>query len=261
MPPANVRVIVRGERDLAISRDYAAQGPLACLSAAHDAAQQFEGKFAAEATSVLVSARKPDRRADVPAHLAPGDVNILNLCGKINHATNNDNSIFAPGCVPMLTRVHDGFGVRLSAATIYGNFVTSPHANSTLFRGCKRCSDVESAIALIFRSEAVHEVLIHMVVAMAVLPHAVVMSATQLGRALHTHPAWSAETPTSLEDNVYMQPVLLTCGDKRVLVHVYATGAVFFFITCTRKTRMHPDSELEFVALCREIYACLERVC
>ena len=161
----------------------------------------------------------------------------------------------------MLTRVHDGFGVRLTADTIYGNFVTSPHANSTLFRGCKRCSDVESAIALIFRSEAVHEVLIHMVVAMAVLPHAVVMSAAQLARALHTHPAWSAETPTSLEDNVYMQPVLLTCGDKRVLVHVYATGAIFFFVTCTAKTLMRPDSELDFVALCREIYACLERVC
>ena len=60
---------------------------------------------------------------------------------------------------------------------------------------------------------------------------------------------------------MYMQPVQLTCGDKKVLVHVYATGAVFFFITCTEKTVMQADSELEFVRLCREIYACVERVC
>ena len=256
----NVRVVVRGERDVAIARDYTAACPVACLSCAHAATQDFAAKFPGLVpTAVLVSPRKPDRRADV--NLAPGDVSILNLCGKINHATNNNNSVFAPGCVPVLTRVHDGFGVRVSAATIYGNFVTSPHANTTLFRGCKRCSDVESAVALLFKAEAVHEVVIHMVVAMAVLPHAVVMAAAQIARALHAHPGWAAETPPKLEDNVYMQPVQLTCGDKRVLVHVYATGAVFFFITCTQKTLLQPDSELAFVALCREIYACVEAVC
>jgi hypothetical protein len=58
-----------------------------------------------------------------------------------------------------------------------------------------------------------------------------------------------------------MQAVQLTCGDKKVLVHVYATGAVFFFITCTEKTVMQADSEIQFVRICREIYACVERVC
>jgi hypothetical protein len=100
-----------------------------------------------------------------------------------------------------------------------------------------------------------------MLVAMAVLPHAVVMSAQQIARALHEHPTWTTETPPLLDDNVYMHPVQVTCGDKRVLVHVYATGAVFFFVTCTQKTLMRPDSELDFVRLCREIYACVERVC
>jgi hypothetical protein len=87
------------------------------------------------------------------------------------------------------------------------------------------------------------------------------MSVTQIARALHEHPGWSAETPPKLDDNVYMQPVQLTCGDKRVLVHVYATGAVFFFITCTQKTLMSDDSELDFVRLCREIYTCVAAVC
>ena len=160
-----------------------------------------------------------------------------------------------------MSQIRDGFGVRLGTATIYGNFVTSPYANSTLFRGCKRCSDVQQGIELIFKAESVHEVLIHMVVVMTVLPNAVAMAATQVRRALYAEKKWRAETPPSLEDNVYMQPVQLTCGDKKVLVHVYATGAIFFFITCTEKTVMRADSEVEFVKLCWEIYACVERVC
>jgi hypothetical protein len=107
----------------------------------------------------------------------------------------------------------------------------------------------------------VHEVVIHMVVVMTVLPNAVAMAATQVRAALYAEERWRAETPVTLEDNVYMQPVQLTCGDKKVLVHVYATGAIFFFITCTEKTELRADSEAEFVKLCREIYACVECVC
>ena len=188
-------------------------------------------------------------------------MNLLNLCGKINHACNTDNNIFNTGVVALLSKIKDGFGVRLGAATIYGNFVTSPHANTTLFRGCKRCGDVERAIELIFKENVVHEIVLHMVVAMTVLPHAVAMCAEQITRALYAHDGWEAQAQPSLEDKVYMHPVQLTCGDKKVLVHVYATGAVFFFITCTEKTVMEGDSELEFVRLCREIYACVEGVC
>ena len=99
-------------------------------------------------------------------------MNLLNLCGKINHACNTDNRIFNDGVVALLSKIKDGFGMRLGAATIYGNFVTSPHANTTLFRGCKRCSDVERAIELIFKKDVVQEIVLHMVVAMTVLPHA-----------------------------------------------------------------------------------------
>jgi len=96
---------------------------------------------------------------------------------------------------------------------------------------------------------------------MTVLPHAVAMCSEQIMRALAEHAGWEARRTPSLEDNVYMQPVQLTCGNKKVLVHVYATGAIFFFITCNEKTVMRADSEAEFVKLCREIYACVERVC
>ena len=197
----------------------------------------------------------------MPRELAAGDVSFLNLCGKVSHVSTAGMGIFNAGSLPLVSKIKDGFGVRLGAATIYGNFVTSPHANTTLFRGCKRCSDVERAIELIFKEDVVQEIVLHMVVAMTVLPHAVAMCAEQITRALYAHDGWEAQAQPSLEDNVYMQPVLLTCGDKKVLVHVYATGAIFFFITCTEKTVMQADSELEFVRLCREIYACVEAVC
>jgi hypothetical protein len=46
-----------------------------------------------------------------------------------------------------------------------------------------------------------------------------------------------------------------------LLLHIYRSGIIFFFVTCTQKTLMRPDSELDFVRLCREIYACVEAVC
>lgn len=256
-----VRVLVKGGGGVVICRDFEVSDSMSCLSRAHAAIEEFKVKFDALPSEVLVNRRKKDRRGGIPQHLSPGDVNLLNLCGKINHVFNTDNKIFNDGCVPLLSTIKDGFGVRLSAATVYGNFVTSPHANTTLFRGCKRCSDVERAIELIFKEDVVHEVVIHMVVAMTVLANAVAMSAEQIVRALHEHDGWEAKTAPSLEDNVYMQPVQLRYGNKKVLVHVYATGAVFFFITCTEKTVMRADSEVEFVRLCREIYACVEAVC
>jgi hypothetical protein len=255
-----VRLLVRGGGGVVICRDYEVACEMACLRSAQDAIAQFSARFDAEPTEVVVDRYKKDKRRGVPRELGPGDVNILNLCGKVSHAAVT-GGIFNPGVVPLVGKVRDGFGVRLSTATVYGNFVTSPYAHSTLFRGCKRCGDVQKGVELIFKAESVHEVLIHMVVVMTVLPHAVAMAATQVRAALYAETKWRAETPASLEDNVYMQPVQLTCGDKKVLVHVYATGAVFFFITCTAKTEMRADSEAEFVALCREIYACVERVC
>jgi hypothetical protein len=256
-----VRVLVRGEGGVMICRDYEVACGMACLSSTHAAIEEFRARFGAEPTDVVVDRHVKDKRRGVPRELGAGDVSILNLCGKVSHVSTAGMGIFNAGSLPLVSKIKDGFGVRLSTATVYGNFVTSPYAHSTLFRGCKRCGDVQKGIELIFRAESVHEVVIHMVVVMTVLPHAVAMAATQVRGALYAETKWRAETPPSLEDNVYMQPVQLTCGDKKVLVHVYATGAIFFFITCTEKTVMRADSEAEFVRLCREIYACVARVC
>jgi hypothetical protein len=41
----NVRVIVRGEREVAIARDYTAACPMTCLSRAHAATEDFAARF------------------------------------------------------------------------------------------------------------------------------------------------------------------------------------------------------------------------
>ena len=254
-------MLVRGEGGVMICRDYEVACGMACLSSTHAAIEEFRARFGAEPTDVVVDRHVKDKRRGVPRELGAGDVSILNLCGKVSHVSTAGMGIFNAGSLPLVSKIKDGFGVRLSTATVYGNFVTSPYANSTLFRGCKRCGDVQKGIELIFKEGSVQEVVIHMVVVMTMLPHAVAMAARQVRAALYAESKWRVETPPALEDTVYMQAVQLTCGDKKVLVHVYATGAVFFFITCTEKTVMEADSELQFVRLCREIYACVEGVC
>ena len=97
MPAEQLRVLVRGEHAVVICRHFDVAGPMACLASVADAVEQFRAAFHAAPSSVLVSRRKRDRRGNVPHHLAPGDVNLLNLCGKITHATNTDNSIFNAG--------------------------------------------------------------------------------------------------------------------------------------------------------------------
>ena len=95
--PEQIRVVVRGEHDVAICRHFEVACPMACLASVQDAIEQFRAAFDAPPSSVLVSRRKKHRRGVVPHHLAPGDVTLLNLCGKITHATNTDNAIFSPG--------------------------------------------------------------------------------------------------------------------------------------------------------------------
>ncbi len=192
-----VRVLVRVGGGVVICRDYEVACGMACLRSTHDAIAEFEARFGAESTDVVVDRHVKDKRRGVPRELGPGDVNILNLCGKVSHVSTAGMGIFNAGSVPLVSKIKDGFGVRLSTATVYGYFVTSPYAHSTLFRGCKRCSDVQKGIDLIFKAERVHEVVIHMVVVMTVLPHAVAMASTQVRAALYTERKWRAETPTN----------------------------------------------------------------
>ena len=143
---------------------------------------------------------------------------------------------------------------------MYGNFMTSMKGHTTLFRAARRGTDILAAATLLFREGAVLEIVLHMVVAVSVLPHAVVMSGRQIERALHSAAGWSAQTVSVSEENVYMKPVRLTRGETVVLVHVYSNGTLFFFVTCDD---MPVDAHvyLYFVHVCRELYSCISSVC
>jgi hypothetical protein len=64
----------------------------------------------------------------------------------------------------------------------------------------------------------------------------------------------------SSEDMAYMKAIELLFADGRgtkVLLHVYNSGVIFFFVTCPQ-TSLSEEQELRVVRQCGEIYKCVE---
>jgi hypothetical protein len=259
-PPAHETLrVVLASADIAIIRDFRVGSLAECLACVQQAAAEFERLFHVPAGSVVVMQRPPPSAQPGTAGLRPGDVSIINMCGKITHAVLGQH-VYNPGCEAATVDTHDGFGARRGVGTVYGNFMTSVQGNTTLFRAARRSTDILQASALLFRDGAVRDVMLHMVVAVSVLPHAVLMSSQQIEAALCAAESWTASRVAVVEENVYMKPVRLRRGNIAVLVHVYSNGTVFFFITCT-DVPVTPAADLYFVGICRELYACVAAVC
>lgn len=253
-----LRVVLR-TTDIAVCRDFTVASLAECLACVQQAVAAFERLFGCPAASVVVMQRPPQSAQPGTAGLRPGDVSIINMCGKITHGTLGKH-VYNPGCEGTAVDTHDGFGARRGVGTVYGNFMTSVQGKTTLFRAARRSADILSAVELLFRDGAVLDVMLHMVVAVSVLPHAVSTSGKQIEAALCAAPSWTAARVPVLEENVYMKPVRLRRGDIVVLVHVYLNGTVFFFITCT-DVPVTLAADLHFVGICRELYACVAAVC
>lgn len=253
-----VRVVLR-RQDISICRDFRVGSLAECLACVQQAVQAFEGIFRDAPTAVVVM-QKPEASAQSgTAGLKPGDVSIINMCGKITHGMTGAH-VYNPGCIGGVVDTQDGFGTRRGVGTVYGNFMTSMKGHTTLFRAARRGTDILAAATLLFREGAVLDIVLHMVVAVSVLPHAVVMSGRQIECALCGLPGWSAQTVSVSDENVYMKPVRLTRGETVVLVHVYSNGTVFFFVTCDDMP-VDAEVDLHFVQVCREIYRCINAVC
>jgi len=253
-----LRVVLRAG-DTAISRDVRVGSLAECLACVQQAATAFERVFRRPPLSVVVMQRPPLSAQPGTAGLRPGDVSIINMCGKITHAVLGEH-VYNPGCEGATVDTHDGFGARRGVGTVYGNFMTSLHGNTTLFRAARRSQDVLDAATLLFRDGAVSDIMLHMVVAVTVLPHAVVMCGRQIEESLLRAHTWTPSAVQVAEENVYMKPVRLRRGNVAVLVHVYSNGTVFFFITCS-DVPVSPAADLHFVGICRELYACVAAVC
>jgi hypothetical protein len=218
--------------------------------------------FAKEIRDVVVHPVSPKRTVDEHDTLQKGDIEIINICGRVTHVYTN-TCVVRRACQPLMTKSKDSFGMRSGIFTTFGNFVTSESNKTTLFRGAKRCSDVLMITDHIFEPASIDSIVMHMLVAKAQLPHPVIVDARQFERALLASTQWDVSCAIVSEDMSYMKPLHLKLRDgytTKVLLHIYSSGVVFFFVTCPA-TPLSAESEARVVSQCRDVYDCLAAVC
>jgi hypothetical protein len=256
-----MRITVYGRHGAAICRDVRVPSLLAMLTAISAAVRDLETRLESACTYAvvqLVCAKSPEAP---DADLQPGDIQIVNMCGRVTHYATAD-CVISPACRSLMWTARDSFGLRSGIFTVFGNFMTSEKKTTTLFRGAKRSSEVAMIAEHVFAADSIQQIVMHMLVAKARLPCAVVVLSTQIERALLSSDKWSMREVSSSEDMAYMKALELRFADGRgtkVLLHVYNSGIIFFFVTCPR-TALSEQEELRVVCQCGEVYKCIEAV-
>jgi hypothetical protein len=265
MPAAavQVRVIVYGTNGTGICRDVAVSSLVDLLGTVALATQALQAQRAGQTCAYVVVQHVPAKpSAEAQDLLPPGDIQIINICGRVTHS-HTDGCVVARECQPLMTKTRDSFGLRTGLFTTFGNFMTSESNKTTLFRGAKRCTDVLMIAQHIFKHECIESIVMHMLVAKSRLPHPVLVDGLQFEHTLSDSGRWQLTTVSSSEDMTYMKPLHLNLNDGRmtsVLLHIYSSGVVFFFVTCPDTPLGAPD-EARVVTQCGEIYTCLASVC
>lgn len=256
----HIRITVYGAHDAAICRDARVASLLAMLSAVSAAVRDLEACAQTACTYVVVQPLC-QKGKDADADLGVGDIQIVNMCGRVTHYA-TQGCVISPPCRSLMTTARDSFGLRSGVSTVFGNFMTSEKKTTTLFRGAKRSREVAMIAQHVFAPESIQQIVMHMVVAKARLPHAVVVLGMQIDRALRSSDKWRVREVSSSEDMVYMKAIELLFADGRstkVLLHVYNSGVIFFFVTCPQ-TSLSEEQELRVVRQCGEIYKCVENI-
>jgi len=259
----NLTVTVHGTNGTAICRDV----PVNCMNDLLIAVSSWiqyllTQRFAQTCAYVVVQPVSSKRTVDGHDILQEGDIEIINICGRVTHSHTN-TCVVRPACQPLMMRSRDSFGMRTGIFTTFGNFMTSESNKTTLFRGAKRCSDVLMITDHIFERESIESIVMHMLVAKARLPHPVIVDAKQFEHALLESTQWDVAAVSVSEDMTYMKPLHLKLHDGRttsVLLHIYSSGVVFFFVTCPA-TPLSVEHEARVAAQCGEVYARLAAVC
>jgi hypothetical protein len=258
-----VRITVYGTGDAAVCRDATASSLLDMLTAISTTVRDLDERDHGPCAYVVVAPLSPETPTLQPADedLNAGDIQIVNMCGRVTHYETRGCVISAP-CRSLMSSVRDSFGLRSGVFTVYGNFMTSEKKTTTLFRGAKRSREVAMIAQHVFAPDSIQHIVMHMVVAKTRLPHAVVVTSKQIDRALLSSNKWSVREVSSSEDMVYMKALELHFSDgcdTRVLLHVYNSGVMFFFVTCP-KTPLCDEQELRVVRQCGEIFKCIENI-
>ena len=260
---AVLRVVVYGTNGSGICRDVAVPSLVDLLAAVAQATHELQAQRDGQTCAYVVVQRVcPKRSADRSHDLPPGDIEIINICGRVTHSHSN-GCVVRDECRALMSKSRDSFGLRTGLFTIFGNFMTSESNQTTLFRGAKRCTDVLMITGHIFKDECVDAVVMHMLVAKSRLPHTVLVDSRQFEDALGEQGTWVVSAVSASEDMTYMWPLLLNLHDERmtcVLMHIYTSGVVFFFVTCP-DTPLSALEEARVVRQCGEICTRLEAVC
>lgn len=258
-----LRVVVYGTNGSGICRDVAVPSLVDLLAAVAQATHELQAQRDGQTCAYVVVQRVcPKRSADRSHDLPPGDIEIINICGRVTHSHSN-GCVVRDECTALMSKSRDSFGLRTGLFTIFGNFMTSESNHTTLFRGAKRCTDVLMIAGHIFKEECVDTVVMHMLVAKSRLPHAVLVDSRQFQDSLSEQGTWVVTAVSVSEDMTYMKPLRLNLNDARltcVLLHIYSSGVVFFFVTCP-DTPLSALEEARVVRQCGEIYTRLEAVC
>jgi hypothetical protein len=261
--PANLTVVVFGTKSSAICRDVEAACVNDLLAAVASVTRELCALFPAETCAYVVVQPLSAKRTADAADLPPvGEIEIINICGRLTHSHAN-GCVVQPACEPLMMKNRDSFGLRTGIFTVFGNFMTSESNKTTLFRGARRCSEVLMIAEHIFKQECIENIVMHMLVAKARLPQPLLVEGLQFERALSDNARWSVSIPNVCEDMTYMKPLHLCIRDglnTRVLLHLYASGVVFFFVTCPN-TPLSVAEERRVAAQCGDIYAVLAAVC
>jgi hypothetical protein len=263
MLPSKLTVVVYGTKKSAICRDVTVACVNDLLVAVASATSELcELNGGQTCAYVVVQPMSVKRTADTTDLLPVGDIEIINICGRVTHL-HTTGCVVQPACEPLMMKNRDSFGLRTGLFTVFGNFMTSESNKTTLFRGARRCSEVLMISEHIFRQECVDSIVMHMLVAKSRLPHAVLVEGVQFECALSDNKQWSVSAITTSDDMTYMKALHLRVHDGRntcILLHMYTSGVVFFFVTCP-DTTLSVEEERRVAAQCGDIYEVLAAVC
>ena len=260
---ALLRVVVYGTNGSAICLDVGVSLLVDLLAAVAQSTHELQTQNSGQTCAyVVVKHVCQKRNADSSHNLLPGDIEIINICGRVTHSHSN-GCVVRDECRALMTKSRDSFGLRTGLFTIFGNFMTSESNKTTLFRGAKRCTDVLMIAGHIFKEECVDSVVMYMLVAKSRLPHAVLVNNRQFEDSLSEQGTWVVTAVSFSEDMTYMKPLRVNLNDARmtcVLLHIYSSGVVFFFVTCP-DTPLSALEEARVVGQCGQIYTRLAAVC
>jgi len=226
--------------------------------------QLVEASFNSPVTSASLVAVAPHKQRHC---LRSHSFRYTNICGKIHHLYSPQ--FFAPGVLPLVVRVVNGFGHFECLYSVHTNLLTAQNRHNTLFRGGRSCAEIDRVIQHAFCDDAINAVNVHMMVANVRMPHPINISCLVVDRALAAHPALTCVSMCMTEEQSYMKSIKITRvlaefqrlhlapdlvdENMSMLLNLSRSGSINVFLTITKDVQLRADLEHEYTPLLAEV--------